>query len=164
MFSCTITPEKVMKEFVVYKLTNISTDEIVFVGACKYSELFTLKELVGNPLFDREKIYTLTVLYEMSNWFDCINKKAQFLHTMPVMPDLNRTSVFNRYTLVRCIETGEIFKSCSVAARHHGVDQGAISKLLSGKRGYKSVNGKTYERIGYYGYDGKPINPKEIIM
>lgn len=52
---------------------------------------------------------------------------------------------FRKKTLsVKCIETGEVFKTQYEAAKAHRINQSNLSKVLQNKPGHRTVQGKRY--------------------
>ena len=49
---------------------------------------------------------------------------------------------------VECIETGEVFQSAQAAATAHDLTYGALLAHLQRRRGYKTVKGRTYRKVG----------------
>lgn len=48
---------------------------------------------------------------------------------------------------VRCIETGETFETLTSVAAAFDCDISALSRHLSGRKGFRTVAGHTFERI-----------------
>lgn len=143
------TPEQLANSWGVYKLINIESDIILYLGIGKLSQLFTISEARANPFFHTTFKNNETLIFELA---DIQPTKAQAMnsysamlsyHGMPAM--IKNQSL---YKGVECINTGERFPNISACAQSHGIDQGALSKHLRGTVGYRTLKGKMYKRIG----------------
>lgn len=128
-----------MNQWVVYGIQDAMTLTVLYIGSCELRKLMTLPDWNGNP----EQSITLSVLGTFPTSYEARN----FQYECVKVNDLTKTMRENRYRFVRCVETGEIFKTMAECAKAHELSQSNLANHLLGKAGYKSVKGKHYVRV-----------------
>lgn len=126
---------KTKNNFWVY-LIKSNTGEVLYIGFGKLKDVVNLTAVNTNPNFNENEEYEIELLDNYENRFEALKAyKLQFM--------LYEKPLFNREykTVVRCLTTGEVFKTASDACRRYDIQRSNMSNHLSGKPGFKKVKG-----------------------
>ncbi len=160
MIEAIVIPKNVHSSWYVYEVLDVS-DALMYIGFGKAADLLQLPELVANPAFDSSRPYRVKTVHECENRSQALNKASTLL-MVKGMPVLNRTARVNRFGMVKCDQTGQIFKNAKIAAERMGISQPNLSQHLSRKPGHKTIKGMTFSYAGFYGSENT-IKREEII-
>jgi len=153
---------KLDETYVVYKLLT-EKRVTIYVGYEKLRNVFRFSKILRNSSFDLSK----PLKFEMVAIYD--NREAAKSEAIKTRryfyARLYREKALSQYTLVRCVETGKIYKNIATVCRCEGLQTGNMSMHLAGKTGYKTVKGKTYVRECYLDEFNQPrVSLEEIIV
>lgn len=145
------TPNTINNAYVVYKIYNTKY-ETLYIGSCKLNRLAEIPDAARNPMFKYiikpDQNIMIEILFTCNNRVDCYNLKIAKLYEMSELPILN--SADDNKNLqglpIKCVETGEIFRTLKEVAEAHGVTIPALSNHLRKQPKYNTVKGKTYIR------------------
>lgn len=141
-----------MNHYVAYSLTD--QNGLVFhIGVAPQSQLTSLSDVPGEIERPDIELY-LSILDRDVDRVKLINRTLAWCHNnghAHLTERLNKQYVSwsrdKKARSVRCIDTGEEFKSATEAARQHNLTYGALLKHLAREKSYNSVKGKRYEYI-----------------
>lgn len=140
-----ITGNNALNGWCIYTLHN-AKNELCFIWAAKIATVLGLREVLTNPAFDSEEVHTLSIVQIYNSYKDA---QTALLNYMQVnrMPAYNKTIRYNRYSRVKCNETGQVFRNQLEAAQIMGINQSQLSKHLRRAPGYKSIKNLTFSNI-----------------
>lgn len=128
-----------INQWVTYMLLNPLTHGVLYVGACELRNVFKLPDWNGNA--DQEIMLSIVEIFHTS--VEAKNRQYELVKIY----DLSKTMAGTKYRFIRCVETGEIFKTISMCAKAHNLGASNLINHLNGRAGFKSVKGKHYVRI-----------------
>lgn len=137
-----LTIEQFAKRWAVYGVYDTVTNEPIYVGCIKLTNLFTLSDfkMVLKPSPLQKVLIILINTYE--------NKGDALIYQSKKIKELNLKIVpVVRATAVRCVNTNETFVSAQEACNSHNLTYSALINHLNRKTGHLTVKGKIYERI-----------------
>lgn len=134
--------------YTVYHL--IKDNETVFAGCCIYNYLFQTPDAKRNSLFTSffpmNTPCQIVVIGIFDKYYDaCRIQVEEIAKFQPAMNMLGSPTTIK--TPVQCVETGEIFESLTAAAEAHKIQKSILSKHLTNKPGFKTIQGKTYIKV-----------------
>lgn len=126
-------------EVVAYTITQTSSPEqVLFLGYGKLSTVVTLQDFRRSLAYNPEAVYTMTIIDREPDREVMDMYKAMYNPIECMAP---------KSSAVRCVETGEVFKTSYEAAKTLGLTFSALSNHLNGKKGFKTVKGLTFARV-----------------
>ncbi len=137
------TPEEMSRSWCVYTLLDKETAKTVYVGHCRLSQVFGMPDARLRPDFDGTRPVILRVDI-ITPHRTAAQIAAQGIINKMGTPPINRRQPFTR---IKCVDTGEIWKSANACAAAHELAQPALSNHLNNMPGYRSVKGRQYERV-----------------
>lgn len=149
------TPATIGTQWAVYTHSDPLTGVVKYIGGAKLSELFTLKEARSNS--EWAKTFTATNALEIkviglaATESECFTEVHRLIQALK--PECNmrghrfRPRITQPVEQVECIETGERFASIAAAADAHNVAYSQLHNHVTGKRGHKTVHGRTYRKV-----------------
>lgn len=146
-----IVPKDITMHY-VYSVHDQS-GEVVYIGHGRLEDIVTFARLRKDPSFDVTKRWTVVIAYKSQDRQEVMAMVRDYrIVTCGELniPKFNKTAWINRRGKVKCNETGEVFRNAACAAKHAGVSSGNMSRHLTFRSGYKTINGKTYSYAEYY--------------
>lgn len=134
---------KDLNEYNVYSITRADNpDELLFIGAANTTNMLEMREFRRTMGFNLNTEYTITVLKSYPTLAEAVTS-AQ-MYAVLYSPTYSFTT---GKSAVRCVETGEVYKSGYAAAKALGLGWSALCNHLNGKPGFKTVKGFTFTRV-----------------
>lgn len=126
-------------EVVAYTISDTrAPEQVLFLATGKLSTVVTLQDFRRSRMYNAEAVYTVTLIDRQPSRELMEVYKAMYNPAEYVAP---------QSSAVRCVETGELFKTSYEAAKTLGLTFSALSNHLNGKKGFKTVKGLTFERV-----------------
>jgi hypothetical protein len=149
-----IQPSTMHNSYVIYNL--IYKGSVIFTWYCKFIELLKIKDAVKNPAFDITLTYNLEIVEFCATLHIASNQVARILDGK-TWPPLNMTQSYNRIGMIKCEQTGEIFRSQADIVRRYGVNPGQLAQHLKRALGFASIKGMTFTRVAYLDEKRQPV-------
>lgn len=134
------------KEFNAYASYTIcrsdKPDEVLFVGGNSVSTLLEMREFRRTGGFNYVDEYEINILETFSTLEEALVSAG--VYALMYNP---RYSFTTGKSAVKCVETGDVYKSGYAAAKALGLGWSALSNHLNNKPGFKTVKGLTFVRV-----------------
>lgn len=150
-------PAKIDDTYAVYEHWALFKNEagedeykIMYAGFCKLQDLMFAPDarknsawrdhVLNNPNVIMKLKATYETLFEASN-----HRYKIWMENKPFCNERGRVPTGR--TMIRCIETGEVFENSSKACEQYSIPPGNMSNHLNRKPGHKTLKGLTFERV-----------------
>lgn len=144
------TPAELQNQWCVYELYDGNTAVVVYIGVCKLSNLFSIPDARSNVLFDETfdeaQSLLIRLLKQCQTKVEAQRHVIQFINERGT-PLMNCATFQHVNQRIRCVTTGETFKSAKEACDAHDLVPSQLSNHLSKKPSYRTCKGKIYKRI-----------------
>lgn len=147
---------KKTQQFAVYRLDMFVNEHwhLAYVGTDKLTDVLKLRDIPQNP-FLRKRYATIdavcvTILNLHENEETALIARAAAIRELEP-PGNNPDNLTSSHSRLACMvrrSDGMVYNSIRAAAESVGSPASSISAHLSGRYGYRSVRGYTFERIG----------------
>ena len=125
-------------------------DRLIYIGMCQLNEAMGFPDARRNshwPLIVTDRTMLTHRIVATGSYQACFNhRQGLILRGRPVC-NIKGYDTYARATRIRCNETGQIFDNQAIAATATGVNPGALSQHLQGRKGYKKLKGLTFSRL-----------------
>lgn len=133
-----------------YHTFCIMNDEYqpVFYDVDVWPKVFdSVQSLINLPSLKRDRKYYFMMTGSFEKEYKAINHLGQLFKSRS-LPVLKREYIAQKQLggLIKCVETGQIFRSQAEACRILGVHSGQMACHIARKPGFKTVKGLTFER------------------
>lgn len=115
-----INPRDYQKSACVYTVIDAQTFETIFITASRSRDFAKLSGLYANPAFDVDRPIIVNLVSYYPSYPDAVGALTIWVRENG-MPTLNKVSHLNRYGLVRCNETGIVYRNASTASNALGI-------------------------------------------
>ena len=134
---------KELNEYVVYVIySKAKPNEALFVGGASVSTVLEMREFRRTAGFNYNDEYEVVIIESFSTLEEAIVSAGTY--RIMYSPTYSFTT---GKSAVKCIETGEMYKSGYAAAKAMGLSWSALSNHLNNKPGFKTVKGFTFVRV-----------------
>lgn len=134
------------QRWAVYKLHEVGTLDVIFVGYSKLTDVLKTPDIRGNPSFDFNQPVIIDVVSIHNNMGEA-SRESSKIALQHERPRLNQSAAMVRHSPIVCVETGQQWPNAAEAARQQGIGVGNLSKHLNNQAGHKTVKGLTYKRV-----------------
>jgi hypothetical protein len=146
----TSTVADIKQQFAIYTHSD-AAGTIKYIGVAPLAELFTFSDAECNSLWPdhfsgNERPITINVIALTHDEQEAYKEHARLV--MQYTPICNRQGYYvnPRRQNIKCVETGEVWRTAAEACKAHGLATSALTNHLNHKPGYKTVKGRTYIR------------------
>lgn len=141
------------KKWCVYQLRDKNM-KLHFIGISKLDKVFSFKEARSvpafNTIFPDDDFCILEIMDMAENITEAMNKRYNRIQFNNGLPDMMKEMYIPGLTMIRCNETGELFRTIDEVANAHDINRGSLSQHLRKVGYYKKIKNRTYERILKY--------------
>lgn len=131
--------------FAVYTVSD-NTGNLIYKNIDRVCRILTLEGFADNPDLNKNDELIVTV----ESFHEKETEARQVLHEWlraNEWPKFNKTKATRHKRMVRCNETGMIYKNQAECSRMENVAQSQLNKHLRGFAGFRTVKGKTYNFV-----------------
>lgn len=131
--------------YAVYQLHDARSDELLYIGVCRLSQLYQFPDLAHTDTIDKTrsvKILDLSIRVSRSL---AEQRRTDLMRELRTVPEWNRLVKPPSRGSVMWLETGVTWPTARAAALDAGVSEQYMSAYLNGRVGSK-IRGKTYVR------------------
>jgi len=125
---------------------------VQFIGISKLKDVFTLTDARANLTWlemfgDPQQEITITINMVSMVRREVAAERARLVKLLRPSCNLAGSYVPRTAYVIVCNETGETFDNAKQAAEAHGITTSALSNHLNRKPTFRTVGGRTYERV-----------------
>lgn len=156
---------KTMCAFWTYAVYN-AYNELLFVWYGRLNDIVGSRPFRSLNCYDPSQMYKVYLLGCVNTEIEARNEvnwwiEHSELHGRTPLWNMN-FRIYNDNKLIRCLETGELFRNAQEIVKTYGVCQSALSKHLAQKAGYKTVKGMRFvycdENVTYEDYCAQHVD------
>lgn len=124
-------------------------DETIYIGHCVLRDLFIFSDARNNSKWQEivspKTVLTIKLL-NIGDRADCANERSRLAMYHRPICNVQGMDTIGLSMRVTCNETGDSWANQQECALALGINQGQLSNHLSGRRGYKTIRGKTFRK------------------
>lgn len=144
--------------FVGISITSLASDHcvyevwkgetLIYIGCCYLRQLFSMPDakIIArfNKLIDIDDTISIAVKY-IGDRIQCYNRRGLMLRQ--IMPECNKYMMIRAKMVIMCNEDGKKFRTQAEACHAYNIRQSNLSSHLSGRGGFRTLNGRTFSRV-----------------
>ncbi len=132
----------------VYEIWHGAPSALEYIGTCKISAIGTVPDARRNAGFNARVTGSFTLrIIATGDRVDCHNYRARLVRMSAEPPPCNRLNALVRYSAIKCVNDGRIYRTQSEACAAYGITQGNMSNHLRGAPSYNTLKGLKFMRV-----------------
>lgn len=141
--------KELRKSVAVYRILNINTFKVEFIGVEKLSQLFQMREFQSNHVLSKYILDNENFAFEVTDMCeskgDALRQQAFRLREAGY-PEANKMAQAAQSGIIECINDGEQYTTQAEVAAAYGISQASLSKHLRNMPGNMRVGGLCFKR------------------
>lgn len=142
-----VQPDKA-DDWYVYRIfwTGVHS-AVLFSGVGRLYDIVTMREFRSVPGIKQDALYRIEVYPQgFKNKYEALNSLTRI--NGGKVPEWNKAlSQARAGSLIRCIDTGQVFRNQAACANYMKIQQGWLSRHINNKPGCNTIKGMRFERL-----------------
>lgn len=137
------TSHELMNDWCIYEVYDADR-QLIYIGHCELRNLFRLEDLTGHADLKPQQPIKIKLLETYSTESEALSALSEIMKRIE-LPPLNLSQSERNKRLIRCVESGEIFKTQAELCRLRNIKQSNLCRHIRREKGFDTVGGCRYE-------------------